>query len=244
MLVLNFQRSLSLMILIQRCLSIPFDYSDFSVPDLNSDYTSFPQDEYSNTDSNLLAFLPNDAAQDTTSDPNLLDYSLFDNGDWLSSSTQPDDNLLGTFGDMTIAGSGAMCPLGKREDGLSCKNNQQPIKQQPLPPLDLDGLSAIFGITNNNGGSGTQNGDLGTDAGVGFGSSTQTNPCLLTPPYLVHACCDGPEGMPNGEVYSVIQSCSPGTCTHGNIGPSSGRLLQGFADTYTCPPSWGECHFF
>lgn len=253
MFVLNFQFSLSLLILIQRCLSIPFDYSDFSVPDLNSDYTSFPQDESSNPNSNLLALSSNDADASTISDPNLIDYSLYDNEDWLSSSTQADNNLLGTFGDMTIANSGAMCPLGKREDGVSCTNDQQPIKQpikQPLPPLDLEGLSAIFGITNNNGESGTQNGDLGTDANAGTGSLSELDPCSLRSPYLVHACCDGPAGRVRGGIYNIIQSCAFGTCTH--LAPvyllfgacqkvAKRSFISADPITHICPPGISAC---
>lgn len=211
MLVLDFQCLLSLMIFIRHGLSIPFDYSDFSDTGLNSDYSSYFQDEYPSTDSNLLAFAPNDAEPGTTSETNPLDYSLFDNGDWLSSLPQVGDNPVGTFSDMTIADSGAICPLGKREDGASCRSPEQPQIKQPSANLDIDGLSAIFGITNNNGGSGVQNGDLGADANAVTGSLTQSDPCLLQPPYLVHACCDGPRGTANGAIYSYIENCALGT---------------------------------
>lgn len=227
MLCTGFRCLLFFMISIQNSLSIPFDYNDFSETDLNTDYSSFFQDGSTGANSNLLAMSPNDVDPGTTSETNLLDYGLFDSENWLSSSTQADDNSMGTFGDMTIADSGAMCPLGKREDGKSCTVEQVPI-QQPLPNLDIGGLSNIFGITDSNGKA-----NSGADANAATGSQTFNDPCVTQPPpYLIHTCCDGPEGTPNGDVYFLIESCSMGTCTHGIIwllGASHGLL------TYSCP---------
>lgn len=211
MLVVDFRFLLSLAILAQQSLSIPFGYDDdLSNIDLGSDYSSFLQDGYPSTDSNLLAFAPNDADPGTTSETNLFDYNLFNDEDWLSYLTPGDDNSMGTFTDMTIADSGAMCPLGKREVGQSCVPQQQPQQIEPSN-LDISGLSAIFGITNDNGASNNPTVGLGADANAATGSLTQPDPCLLQPPYLVHACCDGPEGTPVGVVYNFIENCALGT---------------------------------
>lgn len=193
MLIMVFRCLFSFLVLFQCSLSIPFDYES-SDTDLSPDYSSFFSDEDPGADSNLLALSPNDADPGTTYETN-VDYSPSDNIDWFSPPNQADDII--------ISDSNAMCTLGKREDGQSCNS-------KPLPNLQLPDLPGTFGISDGSGDSTSPLGNPGADANAVPGSLTLPDPCLTTPPYLTHACCEGPEGTPNGVTYFMIENCALG----------------------------------
>lgn len=203
MLIMDFRCLLCLMVLLQHSLSIPFDYES-SDTNLNPEFSSFLQDDIPGEDPNMLALSPNGADPGATSETGLLNHSPSDNADW---SFLPNDN------DMIIGDSGAICPLGKKRDGESC-GPQTPLPNTPLPNLQFPDLLGTFGITNDNGGSAAQSKDPSADANALTGTLTVRDPCLLQVTLLIHACCDGPPGTPNGIVYPLIEGCALGTCTH------------------------------
>lgn len=226
MLVIDLGCFLFLMILFKQSLSIPLDYDDFYDTGLSPDFSSFLPEEYPGANSNLLSLSSNDADPGTASESNLLNYSPSDAVDWLSPPTQADENSInsiGTFNDMLISDSGAICPLGKKKkrddsgSGSSCSSSQElSPNTPPLPDLHLPDVLGTFGITNSNDGSTVPSGasgDLGTDANANAvpGSLTSPDPCLTRAPYLMHACCDGPPNQLNGDVYVTIEKCALGT---------------------------------